>query len=51
MLLQFHAHKRPGDDTPFQRGTTSRLPAVLFESPLMAFALTMLVPLIVMLGA
>lgn len=47
MLLHFYADESPGQP---ERRAIPRLPAVLFASPLMAFALTLLVPLILILG-
>jgi len=47
MLMPFYAGER--SDRP-QRRAIPRLPVVLFESPLMAFALTLVVPLVMMLG-
>lgn len=51
MLLQAPAHEAPVHaDGPGYRAL-QRWAAALFETPLMAFAPTMLVPLIIMLGA
>ena len=46
-MLHFYVDESRGQP---ERRAMPRLPAVLFASPLMAFALTLLVPLVMILG-